>query len=282
MKTIQLHELCFQYNHRPVLKRISLEITAGERVALLGPNGAGKTTLLKLISGALAPAQGTVQVNGHVPDGISKRDLARTIAIVPQEFGVLFAFTVREIVELGRTPYLRLLRGMGTDDRLAVARAMELTDTGPLEQRIFNELSGGERQRVMIAMALAQEPDILLLDEPTQQLDITRQAEILNLVVELNQNRGLTVLSAIHDLNLAASYFHRLIVLRDGSVLADGSPAEVLRPELLEIAYDGPVQVMLVENRSAPVVLPAFRSNHVVRKKRKARPLNVRSIEHVQ
>ncbi|MCZ6904258.1 MAG: ABC transporter ATP-binding protein [Acidobacteria bacterium] len=260
MKTIQLHELCFQYNHRPVLERISLEITAGERVALLGPNGAGKTTLLKLISGALVPAQGTVRVNGHKPSGVSKRELARTIAVVPQDFGVPFAFTAREIVELGRTPYLRLLRGVGTGDRLAVERAMELTDTSPLAKRIFNELSGGERQRVMIALALAQEPDILLLDEPTQQLDITRQAEILDLVVDLNRSRGLTVLSAIHDLNLAAVYFHRLIVLHDGSVLADGPPAEVLRPELLEIAYGGPVEVVSIENRSAPVVLPASRT----------------------
>ena len=266
MKTIQLDELSFQYNHRPVLERISLEITAGECVALLGPNGAGKTTLLKLISGALVPAQGTVRVNGHTPRSVPRRDLARKVAVVPQEFGVPFAFTAQEMVELGRTPYLRLLGGMGTADRHAVERAMQLTDTAPLAHRIFNELSGGERQRLMIAMALAQEPEILLLDEPTQQLDITRQAEILELVLELNRTRGLTVLGAIHDLNLAGSYFRRLIVLHGGSVLADGAPPDVLRSDLLAKAYDGPVEVVPVKNRRAPVVLPASRSREAATK----------------
>jgi len=261
MKTIEVHELCFQYKHHSVLERASLDIKAGERVALLGPNGAGKTTLLKLISGALTPARGTVSLNGLTPGSISKRSLARTIAIVPQEFSVPFAFTAQEIVELGRTPYLGFLHGVRAGDRLAVEKAMELTDTIPLGQRIFNELSGGERQRVMIAMALAQEPKILLLDEPTQQLDITRQAGILDLIVNLNQEQGLTVLCAIHDLNLAGSYFHRLIVLHGGSVLADGSPTDVLRSDLLAKAYDGPIEVTLIENRCVPVVLSPSQPN---------------------
>jgi iron complex transport system ATP-binding protein len=137
---------------------------------------------------------------------------------------------------------------------------MELTDTAHLSGRIFNELSGGERQRVMIAMALAQEPEVLLLDEPTQQLDISRQADVLDLITELNSSQGLTVVAAIHDLNLAARYFRRLIFLHRASLMADGAPHEVLRAAFLERIYNGPIEVFLSPNRRSPTVLPIPRS----------------------
>jgi len=152
-----------------------------------------------------------------------------------------------------------LLRGFRAHDRQAVERAMQLTDTAGLARRIINELSGGERQRVIIAMALAQEPQILLLDEPTHLLDITRQAEILGLVTELNRDRGLTVVAAIHDLNLAGTYFHRLILLHQGKVLAEGPPDAVLRADIVEKAYGGPVEIVRPGNGRPPVVLPAPR-----------------------
>jgi len=159
-------------------------------------------------------------------------------------------------------PHLRFWARAGRADRHAVKRAMEWTDTVPFGDRIVSELSGGERQRVMIAMALAQEPEILLLDEPTQQLDITRQAEILDLVSDLNSGQHLTVVAAIHDLNLAARYFKRLIVLRGGSVLADGPPTGVLSTDLLQKAYEGPVEVSPSNTDHLPVILPVPRSRY--------------------
>ena len=194
-------------------------------------------------------------------------EVARKIAGVPQDLAVPFAFTAREIVELGRTPHLSLLRGFRSHDRRAVERAMELTDTVEFGDRIINELSGGERQRVIIAMALAQEPEILLLDEPTHLLDITRQAEILDLVAELNCSRGLTVVAAIHDLNLAGRYFDRLVILHRGAVLAEGTPGAVLCAEVVEKAYGGHVEIVRSGNGGSPIVLPVSRFRHSAKEK---------------
>jgi iron complex transport system ATP-binding protein len=259
MTLIRVEQVSFAYDGRPVLDGISVDIAAGERVGLLGPNGAGKTTLLRLLSGTLAPAAGSVMVKGKPLVSTPRLEVAHEIAVVPQEFVVPFAFTVQEIVEMGRMPYVGMLRGLRSNDRRAVQHAIELTDTSKLAGRIFNELSGGERQRAIIAMALAQEPQILLLDEPTRQLDITRQAEILDLITGLNRSRTLTVIAAIHDLNLAARYFDRLVLLRAGSVLADGTPNTVLRRDLIELTYDGPVEVVQSPLRDVPVIVPASR-----------------------
>jgi len=249
----------FHYDGQEILTGISLAIGAGERMAILGPNGAGKTTLLRLLSGARAPSAGSISLDGRPLHSVPRPELARKIAVVPQDLSIPFAFRVREIVELGRTPHLGLLRGFRSHDRQAVDQAMQLTDTNHLGDRIIHELSGGERQRVIIAMALAQEPEILLLDEPTHLLDIARQAEILDLITELNLARGLTVVAAIHDLNLAGRYFHRLVVLHQGSVLTEGAPEAVLRAEIVEKAYGGPVEIVLSGNGHAPIVLPASR-----------------------
>ena len=256
MTAIQLHELSFSYNGRPVLEGLSLAVAASERLAILGANGAGKTTLLKLIGGTLRPARGSVSIAGTPLDSLSRRDLARRISTVPQVFTVPFAFSVREIVELGRTPHLRPLYGLSARDRVAVERALELTGARDFSTRIFNELSGGERQRVVIAMALAQEPQILLLDEPTQQLDLARQAELLDLISDLTRSQGLTVVAAIHDLNLAARYFERLAFLHNGSVTAEGTPAQVLSAELLQKVYGNHIQVLHLTDQAWPIVLP--------------------------
>lgn len=259
MATLRVSEVCFAYDGQPVLTGINLDIAAGERVALLGPNGVGKTTLLKLLSGVRSPSSGSIRLDGRKLHAVPRRELARQIALVPQDLAIPFAFTAREIVELGRTPYLGLLRGFRSRDRRAVEQAMHLTDTTSLGDRIINELSGGERQRVIIAMALAQEPEILLLDEPTHLLDITRQAEILDLIIELNLSRGLTVVAAIHDLNLAGRYFNRLVILHQGAVLAEGTPEAVLCANIVEKAYGGPVEIVQTDSGSAPIVLPASR-----------------------
>jgi len=259
MAIICVSQVCFGYDGQSVLTGISLDINAGERITVLGPNGAGKTTLLRLLSGTRSPAQGSILLDGRRLHAVPRPELARKIAVVPQELAIPFAFTAREIVELGRTPHLGMLRGFRSHDRHAVEQAMQLTDTTGLGERIINELSGGERQRVIIAMALAQEPEILLLDEPTHLLDITRQAEILDLVTELNRRRGLTIVAALHDLNLAGRYFNRLIILHQGSVLADGAPQAVLRADIVEKTYGGPVEIVQAGNGRVPIVLPVSR-----------------------
>jgi iron complex transport system ATP-binding protein len=265
MATVGVSQVCFSYGGQAVLTGVSLDIAAGERIAVLGPNGAGKTTLLRLLGGARSPSGGSIFLDERRLHTVPRSELARKIAVVPQDLTIPFAFTAREIVELGRTPHLGMLRGFRSVDLRAVEQAMRLTDTTGLGGRIINELSGGERQRVIIAMALAQEPEILLLDEPTHLLDIARQAEILDLITELNLSRGLTVVAAIHDLNLAGRYFNRLLILHRGAVLAEGTPEAVLRVEIVEKAYGGPVEIVRRGNGQPPIVLPASRFREPVK-----------------
>ncbi len=260
MTALDLRDVSFGYADRRVLERISLRLEAGERVAVIGANGAGKTTLLKIIGGVLGASAGSVQINGTEVGTIQRRRLATLVGMVPQEIAIPFAFTVRDLVELGRTPYVGLFGGLSVADRRAVECAMTATDSAALAARVFNELSGGERQRALIAMALAQEPEILLLDEPTQRLDVTRQAEVLDVMCQANAERGLTVLAAIHDLNLAAMYFDRLVVLAAGTILADGPPDQVIRPDVLERAYAGRLRFSMVRDSAVPIVLPASRA----------------------
>lgn len=260
MAIVELHDVVFAYGDRGVLDHVSLRLDPGERVAVIGANGAGKTTLLKLIGGLLRVNAGSVRIDGTDVAGIPRRQIARLIATVPQELVIPFSFTVREMVELGRTAYVGLFGGFGTADRGAVDHAMQVTDSRCLASRVVNELSGGERQRVLVAMALAQQPRILLLDEPTQRLDLTRQAEILDLIRDVSAERGLTVLAAIHDLNLAALYFDRLVVLSGGAIVADGAPDEVLRADVLEPAYAGRLRFVLVGESATPIVLPVPKS----------------------
>jgi len=241
-----------------VLRGVSLELGAGELVGLIGPNGSGKTTLLRVLSGLLAPSRGKVYLDGQDLCAFDRRQVAQRVAVVPQELNVPFAFSAYEMVMMGRTPHVRPILGAGPRDRQVVAEKMKLTATSALAERPFGELSGGEKQRVIIAMALAQEPEILLLDEPTVHLDINHQVEILELIKRLNRREGLTVLATMHDLNLAALYFDRLILLDGGQVAANGSPAEVLREESIRQVFRADVQVQEHPTRHTPqiVVLP--------------------------
>jgi iron complex transport system ATP-binding protein len=257
MAAVHLRDACFAYGDRGVLDHISVQLRPGERVAVIGANGAGKTTLLKVIGGLLRVHTGSVQIDGTDVAEIPRRQIARLVATVPQELVIPFSFTVREMVELGRTAYIGLFGGFDAADRSAVDHAMQVTDSTCLASRVVNELSGGERQRVLVAMALAQEARILLLDEPTQRLDLTRQADILDLIRDVSTERGLTVLAAIHDLNLAAVYFDRLIVLSDGAIVADGAAGEVMKAQVLEPAYAGRLRFMPVDGSATPIVLPA-------------------------
>jgi iron complex transport system ATP-binding protein len=242
-----------------VLGDVSLHVAAGEMVALLGPNGAGKSTLLKLVSGILAPTVGSVRLEGVPVRTLRHDEIARRVAVLPQDFAVQFAYTVRQIVELGRMPHTGIWGMQRSRDRAAVQRALEATETAELADRVYNELSGGERQRALLALALAQDANILLLDEPTAHLDIRHQVETLELLRRLNRERGLTVLAALHDLNLAARFFSR-IVLCKREIVADGPPAAVLDAEVLARVYETAVHVGILRGEQYLSVLPPSRT----------------------
>jgi iron complex transport system ATP-binding protein len=253
---LQVQEATFGYGSRPLFYHVSLQVRSGEMIGLLGPNGSGKTTLLRLMSGLLQPQQGHVLLEGRDLRRWGRKKVAQRIAVVQQELHVPFAFTVEHMVGLGRTPFVTAFFGSPThQDQVAVQEAMEAAGIGPLTGRIFNELSGGEQQRVMIAMALAQQPLVLLLDEPTSHLDIKYQIETLELIQKLNRERGVTVVAAIHDLNLAARYFPRLLLFQRG-VVADAGPAEVLESGLLHRVYGVNVQVGILRGATHLSVLP--------------------------
>ncbi|HWZ20181.1 MAG TPA: ABC transporter ATP-binding protein [Ktedonobacteraceae bacterium] len=252
---LEVNGVTFGYEHVPLLYDVQLQVSKGEMVGLLGPNGSGKTTLLRLVSGVLLPQQGKIVLDGRNLHDWGRRGIARNIAVVPQELHVPFAFTVEQMVSLGRTPYINWLGSRSNNDDNIVQDAMSATDVIPLARRIFNELSGGERQRVMVAMALAQQPKLLLLDEPTAHLDIKYQIEMLELVQRLNRERGMTVIAALHDLNLAARYFPRLVLFQRG-VVADAGPAQVLEPHLLKRVYGIDVQVGILRGAEHLSVLP--------------------------
>ncbi|QBD78261.1 ABC transporter ATP-binding protein [Ktedonosporobacter rubrisoli] len=255
---MQLSAVSFGYERKPLLYDVSLRIAPGEMVGLLGPNGSGKTTLLRILSGVLQPQEGQVLLEGRELTQWGRRGVARRIAVVPQELHMPFAFTVEHMVSLGRTPFISSFLGTRTKQDLAIVQdAMQAAGVSGLAERVFNELSGGERQRVMIAMALAQQPAVLLLDEPTSHLDIRYQVETLELVQELNRERGMTVVAAIHDLNLAARYFPRLILFQRG-VVADAGPAEVLEPGLLKRVYGIGVQVGILRGAKHLSILPPY------------------------
>jgi iron complex transport system ATP-binding protein len=267
MVGIQIRNVYFSYFNGFVLQDISLSVSPGEMVGLLGPNGSGKTTLIKLSSGILKPRQGDIRLDGASLSQLSRRSIARSVAVVPQQFHTPFAFTASEVVMLGRIPFIRAFAGETAVDKRAVEQAMELAGISQLAQRHFDELSGGERQKIILAMALAQEPKILLLDEPTVHLDISHQVEILELIKRLNQEQGLTVVSAMHDLNLASLYFSRLILLKEGRVWAEGTPVQVLTEDRIREVFSASVSVETHPVTGTPhiVVMPQKGNEQITR-----------------
>jgi iron complex transport system ATP-binding protein len=231
---IRLDDVSLSFGDVSVLDGVDLEIQSGEFVALVGPNGAGKSTLLRTINGILEPDSGTVAVDGEDVADLSSKAVSRNVATVPQDTHVGFSFRAEQIVEMGRTPHRSRLDW--SDDADPVEVAMERTETLPLRDRQVDDLSGGERQRVLLARALAQEPEALLLDEPTASLDINHQIRVLGLVEELVTD-GRAALAAIHDLDLAARFCDRLLLLHDGEIRAGGSPERVLGDERLGAAF---------------------------------------------
>jgi iron complex transport system ATP-binding protein len=236
---LRLSGVDFAYEGHAVLRQATFDLDPGSCTALIGTNGVGKTTLLRIAAGVLRPASGSVTLRGRPMETITLKEVARTVALVPQQLELPFAFTVQQVVEQGRTPYIGMLRGPGRSDRMAVDRALDLADASSLRHRIFNELSGGERQRVKIALGLAQEPRLLLLDEPTQNLDIGRQVELIDLLHFLRAE-GITILASMHDLHLVDKNFSTVLLLSPGQPLMSGTPEQILRPSVLERAFRCP------------------------------------------
>lgn len=252
----KLEHVTTGYNKKAVLHDISFNVKRGDFLGVIGPNGSGKTTLLRVMSKILKPWEGRVTLEEVDIDQINHRELARRMAFVPQRGQELFfTYSVSDFVGLGRTPYMHRFQLMESAQDLGIVRqVMDLTDISELAERSLEDLSGGERQRAVIAQALAQEPEILLLDEPTAHLDIGHQIEILDLIKSLNEENNLTVLMVSHDLNLAAEYCDRLILLKDGRLFREGSPQEILTFQNIEQVYE--TLVVVEEN-------PVSRKPHV-------------------
>jgi iron complex transport system ATP-binding protein len=238
---LALENISAGYNGRPVLQNVAVSIAAGEFVGLIGPNGSGKTTLLRVISGVLPARQGEVWLGGQELREMGRREVAKIVTHLLQDHALGLAFSVREVVLMGRSPHLARFGGETERDLAIVERAMELANVSHIADRPITEISGGERQRAFIAMCLAQEPQMLLLDEPTNHLDIGHQLSVLNLIRNLNRQTRMTVVAVFHDLNLAAEYCDRLVLLDQGQVVAAGTPADVLTTEMILNAYGAKV-----------------------------------------
>ena len=239
------------------LSAFDLVLRPGEVLGLVGPNGSGKTTLVRVLTGVIRPSAGRVRLSGRDVAAIPQAEIARLAAVVPQDPVLPPSFESLDCVLMGRTPHLRMLQQEGPHDLEIARRAMLATETWGFAHRPVGELSGGERQRVIVARALAQETPVLLLDEPTAHLDIGHQGAVLGLMRRFARQDGKAVLAVVHDLTLAAHYCDRLIVLKAGSVSAEGAPAEVLRPELLRDVYGVPVTVVPHPETGRPVVAPS-------------------------
>jgi iron complex transport system ATP-binding protein len=258
---LDIRSLSAGYHSQLVLRDVSLRANGGEVLGVLGANGAGKSTLLRIISGTLVPRAGSVNLDETVDlTHLDAKHRAQLVAVVPQGARLPEAFTVMEAVLMGRTPYLPLLGRESANDLRIAHEAMEQTDTLALAERRLGELSGGEQQRVLVARALAQQPQVLLLDEATAHLDLKHQAEVLSLARRWAHDCGCIVLAALHDLNLAALYTDRIALLHHGALLAIDTPAHVLTPALLQRAYDVPIVVSQHPIHHTPLVSLVIRN----------------------
>jgi iron complex transport system ATP-binding protein len=244
------------YGRRLVLEELSLSIERGSVTTLVGPNGSGKSTVLKALARMVHPRHGVVYLDGRDISQLRTRDIARRMAILPQAPTAPEELTVAELVEQGRYPHVGPLRLFDDADHAAIARALNETRMTDFIDRPLDSLSGGERQRAWIALALAQETPILLLDEPTTYLDIGHQFEVLDLIRRLNIEQGMTIVMVLHDLNQAARFSHRMVVFESGGIVADGAPAAVLTPEMLARVFHVQAHVIYQPGDDSPVCIP--------------------------
>ena len=234
---MELDNISFAYDSLPILKELSLVIQESDFIGLIGPNGSGKSTLLKIIGDIHKPDLGCIKFKGSDIRSISKKVFAQSVSWNSQDHPMVFPFKVSEVVLMGRHPHLSALSFESHEDFNISQRAMETTMTSEFSERYFNEISEGEKQRVMIASALAQNPELMLLDEPTSALDLKYQIEIMNILKNLNTNHKMTLIVAMHDLNLASRFCNRIILINEGKLVSDGTPLQVLKKDILEQVY---------------------------------------------
>lgn len=253
---VKINDLTFSYDEEPVLEKINFTIETGKFYGLLGPNGSGKTTLLRAIAGLLDVKAGTILVHDKDLKRFGTKDLAKEMAVVPQNTEVRFDFSVFDLVLMGRAPYLSRFAAEGPEDLRIAQEMMELTDIWRLRDRSINTLSGGEKQRTVIARALTQQTGIILLDEPVSQLDIYHQIEIIKKLKVWNRERRITVVAALHDLNLAAAFCDYLILMNHGKIHSLGTPDEILKRETIKEIYGVEVEIIKTPESGKPYVVP--------------------------
>lgn len=251
------------YRHELVIDGLDVEIAPGAITAIVGPNGCGKSTLLRALARLMKPRSGAVHLDGQAIHSQPTKAVARVLGLLPQSPLAPEGIAVADLVSRGRSPHQGLFGSLSAADKAAIAEALKASDTAHLADRNVDELSGGQRQRVWIAMALAQQSDILLLDEPTTFLDVAHQVEVLDLLVDLNKQRGTTVVMVLHDLNLAARYADQLIAMKEGTIVAHGKPTEVVSAAMVKDVFGLASTVIADPVTGAPLVIPSGRHHHV-------------------
>ena len=240
---LKLNNISFKYEDKEVLKNIDLDVNPGEILGILGPNGSGKSTLLRIMDGILTPQSGEILINGESYHGFKRSHLAREVAMVAQENHFRFSFSCIEVVLMGRFPHLKRLQFEDHNDLKIAIESLKATHALEFAERSIHDLSGGERQRVLIARALAQEPRVILLDEPTSFLDLKFKREVFKLIASLSKEKGLGVAIVSHDIDLVAQYCSKVVLLKNGSVYRTGDPDTVVTAENIEDVYECPVLV---------------------------------------
>ncbi len=257
MAIIEIKDASFSYNGDvPALSGINLAVDKREFLVIMGPNGSGKTTLMNLISGVRNPDRGEVLLEGKHISSMNRKDIAKKIAYLPQHISIDFPFTVRQIVLMGRFAYLKGLGIEGKEDVAIAERAMEMTGVLTFADRMIHQLSGGERQRVFIAQAITAEPEIMMLDEPISSLDVKYQVQIMDLLKSLNEEKGITIITTLHDLNFAGFYAKSLMLLKKGVVHYTGSPEKIIDGESIRNVFDVDVELYKYSEEMSPLVIP--------------------------
>jgi iron complex transport system ATP-binding protein len=261
MTEVELYgeDLTLAYDHRVVAERLGITIPPRSFTVIIGPNACGKSTLLRALAGLLKPTSGGVHLDGRAITSYPTKQLARRLGLLPQTALAPDGITVADLVSRGRYPHQRLLRQWSAEDEAAVGEAMAATGVTELAERVVDELSGGQRQRVWLAMVLAQQTRLLLLDEPTTFLDIAHQIEVLNLCADLHERGDRTLVAVLHDLNQAARYATHLVVMRDGRIVAEGEPVQIMTEQLVTEVFGLPCQIIDDPQTATPLVIPAAR-----------------------
>ncbi|MCM2393206.1 ABC transporter ATP-binding protein [Streptomyces albipurpureus] len=265
MQRLTAESVTLGYDQRIIAEDLSVEIPDNSFTVIVGPNACGKSTLLRALSRMLKPSQGRVLLDGQIIHSMPAKKVAKTLGLLPQSSIAPDGITVADLVARGRYPHQGLLRQWSPEDERIVVESMEATGVGELAERYVDELSGGQRQRVWIAMALAQQTPLLLLDEPTTFLDIQHQLEVLDLCAELHESQGRTLVAVLHDLNQAARYATHLIALHNGKVVAEGAPSDVVTAELVETVFQVKSQVIEDPESGTPLVVPAARKRTIAK-----------------